>query len=617
MNDDSASPGLALAGVPAPADEAAPYRVLARKYRPAHFAELIGQDAMVRVLKNAIRTGRIAHAFMLTGVRGVGKTTTARIIARALNCVGPDGTGGPTVEPCGQCVNCTAIAEDRHVDVIEMDAASRTGVDNIRDLTDGVRYKPVSARYKIYIVDEVHMLSTAAFNALLKTLEEPPPHVKFVFATTEIRRVPVTVLSRCQRFDLRRVDHETLSGHFASIAAKEGIAIEPAAIALIARAADGSVRDGLSLLDQAIALVGGTQGERIDEARVRDMLGLADRLVVFDLFEAVLRGKLAEALDRLGALYRAGADPALVIEDLLTLIHWLTRVKLAPEAADRPDVPEAERVRGKALAGALTMALLTRAWQLLLKGLRETQNAPQPIQAAEMVLVRLAYAADLPDPAELVRRLGGDTALAAAAASLAASSPAPPSPRSRAAATGGGPRMVPENASRLAPEASGAASAQAVAASAQAAPVGMPESFAALVALVAEKREAVLHALLLNNVHLVRYEPGLLEFRPDRHAPPDLAGRLGRVLGEWTGRRWMVTVSNAQGEPTLSEQAKLSALRLRQESAEHPLVKAVRTVFPEASIVAVRERPPPSLSVAPDVALEPHLDPEDDEGEPD
>ncbi|MCC6470723.1 MAG: DNA polymerase III subunit gamma/tau [Alphaproteobacteria bacterium] len=590
------------------AGESAPYRVLARKYRPATFAELIGQEAMVRVLRNAIQSGRIAHAFMLTGVRGVGKTTTARIIARALNCVGLDGKGGPTIEPCGVCANCRSIAEDRHVDVIEMDAASRTGVDNIRDLTDGVRYKPVSARYKIYIVDEVHMLSTAAFNALLKTLEEPPPHVKFVFATTEIRRVPVTVLSRCQRFDLRRVDHETLSRHFAAIAEKEGIAIEPAAIALIARAADGSVRDGLSLLDQAIALVGGT-GEKIDEARVRDMLGLADRRVVFDLFEAVMRGRLAEALDRLGELYRAGADPSVVIEDLLGLTHWLTRVKLAPEAAERPDVPEAERVRGKALAAAAPMALLTRAWQLLLKGLRETQNAPQPVQAAEMVLVRLAYAADLPDPAELVRRLAGSAGGETAPSSPSIPSPPPP-PRSRASGTAGAaPRLAAESAPRPAVE--------AVAAPAMPTAAVLPGDFAALVALVAEKREAVLHALLLNNVHLVRYEPGLLEFRPDRHAPPDLASRLGRVLNDWTGRRWVVSISNAEGEPTLSEQAKSNATRLRQESADHPLVKAVKTVFPEAAIVSVRERPPPSLAVPPDVTIEPQLDPDDSEGEPD
>jgi DNA polymerase-3 subunit gamma/tau len=603
MNDDPASPGLALSGGSTAGDEAAPYRVLARKYRPASFAELIGQDAMVRVLRNAIRTGRIAHAFMLTGVRGVGKTTTARIIARALNCIGPDGKGGPTIEPCGVCANCTSIAEDRHVDVIEMDAASRTGVDNIRDLTDGVRYKPVSARYKVYIVDEVHMLSPQAFNALLKTLEEPPPHVKFVFATTEIRRVPVTVLSRCQRFDLRRVDHETLSRHFTDIARKEGIAIEPAAIALIARAADGSVRDGLSLLDQAIAL--GGAGETIDEARVRDMLGLADRLVVFDLFEAVLRGRLPEALDRLGELYRAGADPSVVIEDLLGLTHWLTRVKLAPEAAEPPDVPEAERVRGKTLASALPMALLTRAWQLLLKGLRETQSAPAPIQAAEMVLVRLAYAADLPDPADLVRQLSGGGA-------DAAPSPSPPptvSPPSRPRASGASvaaPRLVADNAPRPASDAVAAPALPA-----------MPGDFAALVALVAEKREAVLHALLLNNVHLVRCEPGVLEFRPDRHAPPDLASRLGRVLNEWTGRRWVVSISNQEGEATLSEQAKSTATRLRHETADHPLVKAVKTMFPEASIVSVRERPPPSLAVPPDVTIEPQLDPDDSEGEPD
>ena len=584
---------------------ATPYRVLARKYRPSSFAELIGQDAMVRVLRNAIKTGRIAHAFMLTGVRGVGKTTTARIIARALNCVGPDGAGGPTIEPCGVCANCTAIAEDRHVDVIEMDAASRTGVDNIRDLTDGVRYKPVSARYKVYIVDEVHMLSTAAFNALLKTLEEPPPHVKFVFATTEIRRVPVTVLSRCQRFDLRRVDHETLSAHFTRIAEKEGIAIEPAAVALIARAADGSVRDGLSLLDQAIALGAGPE-EKIDETRVRDMLGLADRLVVFDLFESVLRGNLAEALDKLGELYRAGADPSVVIEDLLGLTHWLTRVKLAPEAADRPDVPEGERVRGKALAASLGMALLTRAWQLLLKGLRETQTAPTPIQAAEMVLVRLAYAADLPDPADLVKRLGSGGAAIAPQSGAAPSAPPPNRPRAPGSAAIA-PRLVSEQATPMAVEAPPSPEAAT-------ALVPMPASFAALAALVGQQREPMLHALLLNNVHLVHYEPGRLEFRPDRHAPANLAGRLQKLLGDWTGKRWIVSVSNEEGAPTLNQQQRQSADRLRQDSEAHPLVKAVQDVFPQASIVAVRERQAPSLPLPPDLAIEPQLDPE---GEPD
>jgi len=604
MNDDSTSSGL-FPAPPASAGGDAAYRVLARKYRPANFSELIGQDAMVRILKNAIATGRIAHAFMLTGVRGVGKTTTARIVARALNCVAPDGKGGPTIDPCGVCPNCTSIAEDRHVDVIEMDAASRTGVDNIRDLTDGVRYKPVSARYKVYIVDEVHMLSAAAFNALLKTLEEPPPHVKFVFATTEIRKVPVTVLSRCQRFDLRRVDHETLSAHFAAIAAKEGIAIEPAAIALVARAADGSVRDGLSLLDQAIAL----GGDQIDEARVRDMLGLADRLVVFDLFEQVLRGKLAEALDRLGDLYRAGADPAVVIEDLLGLTHWLTRVKLAPEAADRPDVPEAERTRGKAMAEALPMALLTRAWQMLLKGLRETQGAPSPIQSAEMVLVRLAYAADLPSPGDLVREMSERGSAAPAA------SP-PPAPRG-APGSGGGMRSSVSASAAPRPSVAEPSAPPAPTARADAA-VPVPADFASLVALVAERREAILHAHLVNTVHLVRYEPGVLEFRPAPQAPKDLAGKLQALLAQLTGRRWMVSVSNAEGQPTLREQAQSNEQKLRLESAEHPLVVAVKQVFPDASIVAVRERPPPGMAVPQDVAIEaPLVDPEELEGEPD
>ncbi len=591
----------------APSDEAAAYRVLARKYRPADFNELIGQDAMVRILSNAIKSGRIAHAFMLTGVRGVGKTTTARIIARALNCTGPDGKGGPTVDPCGKCPNCIAIAEDRHVDVIEMDAASRTGVDNIRDLTDGVRYKPVGARYKVYIIDEVHMLSSGAFNALLKTLEEPPPHVKFVFATTEIRKVPVTVLSRCQRFDLRRVDHETLSKHFAAIAAKEKIKIDPAAIALIARAADGSVRDGLSLLDQAIAL----GGDNIDEPRVRDMLGLADRLVVFDLFEAVLRGKLNDALVRLGELYKSGADPGVVIEDLLTLTHWLTRVKLAPEAAERPDVPEAEAKRGKTLASALGMALLTRAWQILLKGLRETQNAPQPIQAAEMVLVRLAYAADLPDPSELVRKIeasGGASAVSQSATNGGA--PAPRAPRAEAPTIQAArPVSSPRSSAQAAPDTSPKAARAEAEPQAEVSP--MPATFAALADLLAHKREAILHANLTNNVHLVRYEPGSLEFRPEPQAPKNLAGQLQSLLSSWTGRRWMVSVSNQEGEPTLRQQQQSSAQKLREETAVHPLVKAVKDVFPDASIVAVRER---AMEAAPG---DTPADPDETTGEPD
>ncbi|WP_138918715.1 DNA polymerase III subunit gamma/tau, partial [Nitrospirillum viridazoti] len=377
------------------------YRVLARKYRPRNFDELIGQDALVRTLRNAIQSGRIHQAYMLTGVRGVGKTTTARIIARALNCIGPDGQGGPTVSPCGVCEQCVSISQDRNVDVIEMDAASNTSVDNIREIIEGVRYAPAGARYKVYVIDEVHMLSRSAFNALLKTLEEPPPHVKFVFATTEIRKVPVTVLSRCQRFDLRRVDQGTLQAHFGRIADQESVPVEAEALSLIARAADGSVRDGLSLLDQAIALGGGT----VTGLQVRDMLGLADRTLVVDLFESTLSGKPADALAVLDDLHKRGADPVVIAQDLLDFTHFLTRARVVPGTAQDQGIPEMERVRGGDLAAKLGMPALARAWQILLKGLGEVQQAPVPMQALEMVLIRLAYAADLPSPGDLVRKV--------------------------------------------------------------------------------------------------------------------------------------------------------------------------------------------------------------------
>ncbi|MDP1853499.1 MAG: DNA polymerase III subunit gamma/tau, partial [Candidatus Omnitrophota bacterium] len=371
-------------------EQTLPYRVLARKYRPTDFTTLVGQEAMVRTLRNAIASGRIAHAFMLTGVRGVGKTTTARIIARALNCVGADGKGGPTVDPCGVCDNCKAITEDRHVDVIEMDAASRTGIDDVRELIEGVRYRPASARYKVYIIDEVHMLSEKAFNALLKTLEEPPPHVKFLFATTEIRKVPVTVLSRCQRFDLKRVPLDVLVEHFGKISATEKVEISPEALALIARAADGSVRDGLSMLDQAIAHGGGV----VDAAQVRDMLGLADRSRVLELFEKTMRGDAPAVVASLGEMHDSGADPVVILQDLLELTHWVTRLKVAPEAA--AGSADSERAQGLTMAAKLSMASLTRAWTLLMKGLQETLAAPSPLRAAEMALIRLCYAADLP-----------------------------------------------------------------------------------------------------------------------------------------------------------------------------------------------------------------------------
>ena len=393
-------------------DAAPSYRVLARKYRPTDFDQLIGQEAMVRTLRNALEAGRLAHAFILTGVRGIGKTTTARIIARALNCVGPDGRGAATMHPCGVCAHCRAIAEDRDVDVLEIDAASHTGVDHMRELTDSVRYAPVAARVKVYIIDEVHMLSREAFTALLKTLEEPPPRVTFIFATTEIRKVPVTVLSRCQRFDLRRLSVERLAEHLSAIAAKEDAKIDPAAVALIARAAEGSVRDGLSLLDQAIAY-----GDAGGEAEIRRMLGLADRTRILDLLDAVFGGDIAPALAILGEQYQTGADPIAILQDLLELTHWLTRLKLVEAVGDDVSVAASARARGRVMADKLSMAALARAWQMLLKGLAEAQAAPQPLAAAEMVLIRLCHVADLPTPAELATQLADQSAPPAAASS--------------------------------------------------------------------------------------------------------------------------------------------------------------------------------------------------------
>jgi len=587
-------------------DSAAGYRVLARKYRPSTFAELIGQEAMVRTLSNAISTGRVAHAFILTGVRGVGKTTTARILARALNCVGPDGSGGPTADPCGRCAHCVAIAEDRHVDVIEMDAASRTGVDDIRDLTEGVRYRPVSGRYKVYIIDEVHMLSRNAFNALLKTLEEPPPDVKFVFATTEIHKVPVTVLSRCQRFSLRRVPVELLINHYRGIADAEGIRVEPAALALIARAADGSVRDGLSLLDQAIALSAG----HIGEAAIRDMLGIADRSAVFDLLESVLRGDAAAALAQLDRLYQSGGDPLMVLQDLLDLSHFVTRLKLAPEAGTGDPIAEGDRERARPLAEKLPMSVLARAWQMLLKGLEEVQIAPSPLQAAEMVLVRLAYVADLPTPAELVRSVvetstsasprgnGAVIAPRGSASSGAVTLPRPTEPSSSGPNAASALRVATELPDpRTAPEFD-----------------PMPQTLAEVLALFDKHRELLIRSHLWSDIHPVRFEPSHIEFRAGPGAPKDLANRVGQLLSEWTGTRWLIAVSEAEGEPSLREQEEGRERSLRNEVANHPLVQAVLETFPGATIAAVRER---SAAVEPngDEVLAEYVDEEADTGE--
>ncbi len=555
--------------------EEGPYRVLARKYRPTNFSDLIGQEALVRTVTNAIRTERLAHAFLLTGVRGVGKTSTARILARALNCTGAEGDG-PTADPCGACEHCLAIAEDRHVDVLEMDAASHTGVDDVRELIDGVRYRPTSARYKVYIIDEVHMLSKQAFNALLKTLEEPPPHAKFIFATTEVRKLPVTVLSRCQRFDLRRVETETLAAHFESVAEKENAEIETGAIRLIARAADGSVRDGLSLLDQAIAHGAGAAGE----AEVRDMLGLADRARVFELFEAVMKGEIAAALDLLNDQYNAGADPITVLEDMLELTHWLTRVKLVPSVAEEPGIPEIERRLGQEMTAKLAMPELTRAWQMLLKGLGEARAAPHALMAVEMAVVRLAYTADLPSPADAVRALEG-----------AAAKPATPAPAA--------PPPDPPVASGPAPDSNGSQTALAEERAPEPTPAPAPRPEASLggevtclediVALAARHREMELRHWLVSDVHLVRFSPGHIEIRQNENMFGNMAGTLGEKLQDWTGARWMVSLSDKAGEPTLEEQAEARASAKLRAAADDPLVRQVLKNFPDAEISGLRE----------------------------
>ena len=547
------------------------YKVLARKYRPSDFNTLIGQGSMVRTLKNAFESGRLAHAFILTGVRGVGKTTTARIIARALNCVGVDGSGGTTIEPCGKCEPCQAISEGRLVDVLEMDAASRTGVDDVRELIDGVRYKPVSARYKVYIIDEVHMLSRNAFNALLKTLEEPPAHVKFIFATTEIRKVPVTVLSRCQRFDLRRVDIETLSANFKWIAQVEGIPITDAAIALIARAADGSVRDGQSLLDQVFA-TGMKDSQELNEGSVREILGLVSRENSFDLFEFVMSGNIVGALEQLDNDYANGADPLLILQDLLDVIHWLTRIKVTPQIADGSSVPELDAQRGKAITALTSMAALTRAWQMLLKGLNEAQISSSPIHAAEMILIRLAYLADLPTPVEAIKKMNTETNQEISETNSSYTKDSGNSPVSKtqsAAILKVEPRSSIETDEGV---------------------ITDPETFDDVVKLADKMNERILRANLINNVHLLRFKPGAIVFQPGENMPREFVQELTRFLNDATSRRWVITVSlDEQGAETYQQREDAIEVARFEAVTETPFVQSVLEVFPGAEIDAVRD----------------------------
>jgi len=575
------------------------YQVLARKYRPATFADLIGQEAMVRTLKNAFAADRIAHAFVMTGVRGVGKTTTARIIAKGLNCVGPDGSGGPTTEPCGLCEPCIAIAEGRHVDVLEMDAASRTGVGDIREIIDSVHYRAASARFKVYIIDEVHMLSTAAFNALLKTLEEPPAHVKFIFATTEIRKVPVTVLSRCQRFDLKRIEPEVMMAHLAAIAAKESASLAPDALALITRAAEGSVRDAMSLMDQAIAHgAGETTGEQ-----VRAMLGLADRGRTLDLFDLTMQGDAAAALAELSGQYADGADPMAVLRDLAEITHWISVIKINPASAEDPTTPPDEQTRGLDMAARLPMRSMTRMWQMLLKAIEEVALAPNAMMAAEMAVIRLTHVADLPDPETLVKKL--------------ADNPRPPSGGGSggglaggAPAAGGGTvhavraPMAPVRG----PVMSSAAPAQAFApAETQLAAYG---SFGTVVDLIRQKRDMVLLNDVETGLRLARYSPGRIEFEPGPGARPDLAARLGQQLQVWTGVRWGVSVVSSGGAPTIAEAREVELAEVNARASDSPLVQAILTAFPGARITEVRS--PEALLAAAAVTALPLAEADDD-----
>ena len=554
------------------------HAALARKYRPKLFSELIGQDAMVQTLRNAFASGRIAQAYMLTGVRGVGKTTTARLIARALNYVPPGGgDGAPTLDMGEEGEHCRAILESRHLDVVEMDAASHTGIDDVRDLIDSAHYKPNTARYKVYIIDEVHMLSKQAFNGLLKTLEEPPEHVKFVFATTEARKVPVTVLSRCQRFDLKRIEVEPLALQLASIVAQEGAEAEPAALMMIARAAEGSVRDALSILDRAIAFGSG----KVTAEAVRGLLGLADRGRIFDLLETVLAGDPGNALKQLASLTNDGAEPAQVIADLADAVHAVTLVK-ATGASD-PAMSEAERVRATGLASRLSMSVLARTWQMLLKGHEEVRGAARPLAAADMVLVRLAFTADLPTPADLMRRLGDASGPGGErTGGLIPAAPAQQKPVHAA---------TPEPAPGAVPVVEATDDAAPLKAGPPADPTADPKSFDELVALAEQKRDLKLKHALTEQVQLVRFRPGHLEINPLASAPKELGQDLMRKLKSWTGRVWIVAVSGEDGAAPLGVQRRARDAREIEQIREHPQVKQVLQRFPGARIATVRPAP--------------------------
>ena len=542
-------------------EKSSPYKVLARKYRPESFAELRGQDTMVRILKNAFAADRIAHSFILTGIRGTGKTTTARIIAKGLNCIGVEGTGQPTTDPCGKCENCIAIIEGRHVDVIEMDAASQTGVGDIREIIDSVHYSTTSARYKIYIIDEVHMLSTSAFNALLKTLEEPPLHVKFIFATTEIRKVPVTVLSRCQRFDLKRVEPEILITHLKSIADREQVKISEAAISIIVRASEGSVRDAMSMMDQAIA----HGAEETSVEQVREMIGLADRSRILDLFSLIMEGNALSALNELSAQYAAGADPIVILKDLAEVTHWISVVKISPNTSEDPTVTTDERDRGLKFSNQLSMRSLTRMWQMLLKVLEEISFAPNSMMAAEMAIIRLTHVSELPSPDELIRKLEKNSYPEVQIGDVKKKSGNKSTVTSSIVSSGSGVAIA--KVKEIIED-----------------PLQQFKTFEDVVSLIRFNRDMKLLVETENYLRLVRYQPGRIEFQLTQEASIDIPSRLAKKLKSWTGENWGITIVNEGGGATIGEKRDASKQNLHLKVMKHPMVKSVLENFPGSNI---------------------------------
>ena len=557
-----------------------PYRILAQKYRPTSFNEVIGQEILVKTICNAIESNRLPNAWILTGIRGIGKTSIARIIARSLNCIGLDGKGTATPTPCRSCDNCIAISEDRHVDVIEMDAASRTGVADIREIIESVKYLPTSARYKVYIIDEVHMLSTAAFNALLKTLEEPPSHVKFVFATTEIRKLPVTVLSRCQRFDLRRVSIQTLMDHLSEIAAKETFNISPEALQIIATSADGSIRDGLSLLDQAMS----NDSEEVTDKKIKNMLGLADKNENLTLFKSLMEGNTPAALEKIKNQYELGLEPSVIVQELLEITHWVTRLKITPEIVEDLNISEQDKQLGEILSKKLSIPILTRVWQILLKGLNDIRISNNSLHATEMLIIRLSYASDLPPPSDLIKKLRKEED-----SNFSQSSNIDNSKKIDDTIVKDIENSEISNLNKIEKNKFISPSSKAFDLN-EKADNSIPKTFLELIDLSREKKEPRLNHWLIHDVHLVHFEIGHLEIRLRKNSNENFVGVLNKFLNEWTKIRWMITISNEDGSPTLAQQNDAKNETIYASASQEPLVKTILDTFPNSKISNIENK---------------------------